>query len=229
MTAPHPVSHVIYDLDGTLLDTEPLYVRTANEIFARFGMQLPEAVRLQMMGRPTSVAVPLMLRETGLPMTAEEFIREREDARDRMFAEVAPMPGAIALTKHLQAHRVPQAVATSSSRTSLARKLSAHREWFEVFETVVIAEEVERGKPAPDIFLEAARRLGAPPEACLVFEDAPLGVEAALAAGMRVVAVPEPGHEHAVADAHSVIESLEAFDPAAWGLPPFAMRTRATG
>src|SRR5690606_10242863 len=128
------------------------------------------------------------------------------------YASAPPMRGARELTTHLAGHGIPQAVATSSSRESLARKVMAHGEWFEVFETVVIADDVAHGKPAPDIFLEAARRLGASPASCLVFEDAPIGVEAALAAGMQVIAVPEPGHEHRVAGAHAVIEHFEAFD-----------------
>ena len=176
------ITHVIYDLDGTLLDTEPFYIRTTNEIFARFGMQLPPAVRAMMMGRPTPVAVPLMIEHTGLPMTAEEFIHERYVALNALFPDALPTPGARELTAHLAAHRIPQAVATSSSRESLEHKLTNHAAWFDAFETVVIADEVEHGKPAPDIFLEAARRMNADPTTCLVFEDAPIGVEAALAA-----------------------------------------------
>ena len=217
------ITHVIYDLDGTLLDTEPFYIRTTNEIFARFGMQLPPEVRAMMMGRPTPVAVPLMIEHTGLPMTAEEFIHERYVALNALFPDALPTPGARELTAHLAAHRIPQAVATSSSRESLEHKLTNHAAWFDAFETVVIADEVEHGKPAPDIFLEAARRMNADPTTCLVFEDAPIGVEAALAAGMQVVAVPEPGHVDAVSGAHAIIEGLEAFDPASWGLPPFGL------
>ena len=216
------ITHVIYDLDGTLLDTEPFYIQTTDAIFGRFGMQISPDVRAIMMGRPTPVAVPLMLEHTGLPMTAEAFIAEREAALHALFPSADPTPGARELTAHLARHGIPQAVATSSTRVSLDHKLAGHREWFEVFETVVIAEDVADGKPAPDIFLEAARRLGAPPEACLVFEDAASGVEAALAAGMQVVAVPEAGFEHRVAGAHAVIEHLAAFDPGAWGLPAYS-------
>lgn len=216
------ITHVIYDLDGTLLDTEPLYIQTTNAIFARYGMVLPPEVRVQMMGRPTPIAVPLMLRETGLPMTAEAFIAAREEALHALFPSAVPMPGADALTRHLHAHGIPQAVATSSTRLSLEHKLSRHGEWFGMFDAVVIAADVTHGKPAPDIFIEAARRIGAPPESCLVFEDAPIGVEAALAAGMHVVAVPEPGHADHVRHAHAVLTSLEAFDPAEWGLPALA-------
>lgn len=215
------ITHVIYDLDGTLLDTEPFYIRATDAIFRRFGMQLSPDVRSIMMGRPTHIAVPMMIEHTGLPMTADAFIAERDAALQVMFADAAPTRGARELTAHLASHGVPQAVATSSSRESLRHKVAHHADWFEVFETVVIADDVAHGKPAPDIFLEAARRMDVRPEACLVFEDAKSGVDAALAAGMRVIALPEPGFEHRVTDAHAVIEHLAAFDPSAWGLPAY--------
>jgi beta-phosphoglucomutase-like phosphatase (HAD superfamily) len=218
---PTPVTHVIYDLDGTLLDTEPMFIEATNAIFARFGRTLPPEVRALMIGRSSRIAVPLMLERTGLPISTEAFIEERKVMLFEQFPLARPMPGALELTAHLAMHGVRQAVATSSSRAALARKVLGHPEWFASFEAVVNAEDVERSKPAPDIFLEAARRIGASPELCLVFEDAPAGIEAALAAGMHVIAVPESEHRglDAMAQACEVIESLEAFDLAAWGLP----------
>jgi pseudouridine-5'-monophosphatase len=218
---PTPVTHVIYDLDGTLLDTEPMFVEATNAIFARFGRTLPPEVRALMIGRPGRIAVPMMLERTGLPITAEAFIEERKATLFEQFPLARPMPGALELTAHLARHGVRQAVATSSSRAALARKVLGHPEWFASFDAVVNAEDVANGKPAPDIFLEAARRIGASPESCLVFEDAPAGIEAALAAGMHVIAVPEPGHEglSAMAEACAILDSLDVFTPEAWGLP----------
>ena len=213
------ITHVIYDLDGTLLDTEPLYLQVTTAILARYGAPLDPAVRAQMIGRPTSVASRILVEATGIPLTPEEFAHEREEALAVLFRDVLPTRGARALTAHLRAHRIPQAIATSSSVRSLADKRVAHDAWFGEFEAIVTSEDVAHGKPAPDIFLEAARRIGAQPAACLVFEDAPLGVESALAAGMSVIALPEAGHEALVTSAHLVLDHLEAFDPAEWGLP----------
>ncbi|MDA0815060.1 MAG: HAD-IA family hydrolase [Chloroflexi bacterium] len=215
------ITHVIWDLDGTLLNTEPLYARVTDDIFTRFGMRLTEEVRQLMMGRPTPVAVPLMLEHTGLPMTADEFIDARDSELHRLFRDVEAMPGAERLTRHLHAHRIPQAIATSSSRASFEAKQTRHREWFNVFDAIVLGEEVPESKPAPDIFIEAARRLGAVPATCLVFEDAAAGIAAALAAGMHVIGVPERGHEERVQGAHAIIDGLAAFDPEEWGLPAY--------
>ncbi|MDA0271342.1 MAG: HAD-IA family hydrolase [Chloroflexi bacterium] len=219
MTDRPRITHVIYDLDGTLLDTEPLYRQVTTAILARFGVALDPDVRSRMMGRPTSIASRILVEATGIPLTPEEFARERETALTILFRDVLPTRGALALTRHLRAHGIPQAIATSSSVRSLADKRVAHDAWFGEFEAIVTSEDVAHGKPAPDIFLEAGRRIGATPEACLVFEDAPLGVEAALAAGMSVIALPEPDHEAMVAGAHIILEHLEAFDPTEWGLP----------
>jgi len=175
-----------------------------------------------MMGRPGAVAARIFVEALGLPITPEEFIAARDARLEGMVRDCPPMPGARELSRHLHAHGIPQAIATSSSRRTLDYKTAAHADWLTIFGAIVTSDDVARGKPAPDIFLHAAGLIGAPPETTLVFEDAPLGVEAALAAGMHVVAIPEDVHRDRVAAAHLVLESLEAFDPAAWGLPPLA-------
>ena len=134
------------------------------------------------------------------------------------------MPGARRLTDHLAGHGVPQGVASSSHRRDFDLKMTEHRDWFACFQCVALGDDpaVKKGKPAPDIFLVAAERMKARPENCLVFEDAPSGVEAARAAGMPVVAVPNPAMDAAAfGDASQILASLELFDPAFWGLPAF--------
>jgi pseudouridine-5'-monophosphatase len=217
---------VIWDLDGTLLDTEPLFIRAQDQILARFGKRLDPAVRAQMVGRPNPVAARIFVEGHGVGMTPEEFLAERSALLAPLFPLAQPLPGARALTAHLAACGVPQAIATSSTKESLALKVSSDPDWFAGFAPILTMEDVPHGKPAPDIFLEAARRLGVAPEACLAFEDSPSGVVAALAAGMAVIALPSAEHRGMVAGARAVLGTLEEFDPAPWGLPPLRAAVR---
>ncbi len=145
-----------------------------------------------------------------------------------LFQSATPMPGAPELTQRLVALGIPHAVASSSSRRTFEIKTEAHAGWFAGFSTVVLGDdpEVHEGKPAPDIFLVAAQRMGARPEQCLVVEDSPAGIAAARAAGMAVLAVPDPNMDPALfISADLVLASLRDFAPEAWGLPPFRLAT----
>jgi pseudouridine-5'-monophosphatase len=123
------------------------------------------------------------------------------------------MPGARALIAAVAARGVPQAVATSSYARLVGRKTARHADWFATFQAVVRGDDprVRHGKPAPDIFLVAAAALGVPPADCVVLEDATVGVAAARAAGMQVIAVPDPANDPAgFVDADLVVPSLTA-------------------
>jgi pseudouridine-5'-monophosphatase len=103
-------------------------------------------------------------------------------------------------------------------------KYEKHKKWFSQFKQIVRGDdpELKEGKPAPDIFLLAAKRVGVEPAQCLVFEDAPSGTEAALSAGMSVVVVPDPNMDHSYyKNASQIIPSLKDFDPECWGLPKY--------
>lgn len=216
--------YVIFDMDGVLLDTEPHYTAASAEVCGRYGCEFTLEHKSQMLGRRALPSAEWLVSELGLPLTGEEFILEREPILYALFRTAGPMPGARELTGHLAASGVGHAVASSSSRRSFEIKTGAHGAWFGRFDAVVLGDdpEVHEGKPAPDIFLVAAERLGARPEECLVVEDAPAGILAARAAGMRVVAVPDRGIDAALfPPADEVLPSLTAFRPEAWGLPPY--------
>lgn len=218
------ITHVIYDLDGLLLDTEALYTEVTQQIVGRYGKTFDWSIKAQMIGRPALDSARHLVASLDLPITPEQYLSEREHLLAIRFPSAQPLPGAEQLTRHLAAHGIPQALATSSTRHFLQLKTQRHHSWFTIFDVVITGDdpEVKWGKPAPDIFLTAAKRLGAEPGRCLVFEDAPAGMLAALAAGMKVVVVPDPNMNKLVyAKADQILMSLTEFDPPVWGLPPF--------
>jgi pseudouridine-5'-monophosphatase len=211
-------------MDGLLLDTERFYTEAATAIAATYGKVFDWTMKSKMIGLRSADSAKLFLDHYQLPLTVPEYLYVRREILEQLFPKAQPLPGAEILTYHLHRHSVPQAVASSSDRHYYELKTSRHRQWFSIFDCIVLGDdaEVKHGKPAPDIFTIVARRLGAEPSCCLVFEDSPAGVEAAGAAGMPAVAVPDPNMDSSrYPGALMVLRSLEAFDPAPWGLPPY--------
>ena len=212
-----PVTHVIFDMDGVLLDTEPFYTDVTQRIAGRYGKTFDWSVKGNMIGRTAAASARYLVDTLALPISPEEYLTEREAMLEVLFPAAKALPGARELTTALHARGVPQAVATSSARRLFDLKTQQHREWFALFAAIVLGDDprLKRGKPAPDIFLLAAQDLGVEPARCVVVEDAPVGVEAARAAGMQVIAVPDPAMDRArYADADVVVGSLTEIDPA---------------
>ena len=160
-----------------------------------------------------------------MPITPQDYLDSRKNVLLEKFKDTAALPGAKEMTTHFFDLGIPQALATSSSSPMFEAKFEKHKKWFSQFTQIVRGDdpELKEGKPAPDIFLLAAKRLGVDPAECLVFEDAPTGTEAALAAGMSVVVVPDTNMDHChYKNASQIISSLKDFDPEYWGLPKFA-------
>jgi pseudouridine-5'-monophosphatase len=206
-----PVSHVIFDMDGVLLDTETLYTEATQHIVGRFGKTYDWSVKANMIGRPAMDSARYLVETLALPISPDEYLSERAVIFEELMPTAEAMPGARELTTFLAARGIPMAVASSSSRAMFDLKTTRHREWFTTFDVVVLGDDsrVHRGKPAPDIFLVAAGALGASTHRCLVIEDAPAGVDAARAAGMQVVAIPDPGMDRSrLVHADLVLNSL---------------------
>ncbi|ELR17916.1 HAD family hydrolase [Acanthamoeba castellanii str. Neff] len=201
---------VLFDMDGLLLDTEEVYTRITQELVEPYGKTFTWAVKSKMMGKTAPEAALILIQDLELPITAEDYLEFVRPRQYELFPEAKALPGVQQLVRHLHHHRVRKA------------------DWFTLFETVVTGDDpaVKAGKPAPDIFIEAARRLGVADAdfgGVLVFEDAPNGVAAAKAAGMQVVAIPHPLNDRSLfAEADLILESMEHFDPAEWALPPLA-------
>jgi HAD superfamily hydrolase (TIGR01509 family) len=181
---------VVFDLDGTIVDNMALHAEAFGHFGGRHGLPpLTAADRARIDGRRNSEIFPVLFDR---PVAREEWLAyeiEKETIyRELSQGRLAPMPGLVTLLARLGACGVAAALATSAPEPNVVHTL---REvgLTDAFPVIVRGDEVAHGKPAPDVFLEAARRLEIEPGQCLVFEDAPMGITAARAAGMRVVAL----------------------------------------
>ncbi|MGB1310007.1 MAG: HAD-IA family hydrolase [Leucothrix sp.] len=213
------IKAILFDMDGLLLDTESIYTEVTQMIVGRYGKVFDWSVKSHMIGRDSYDAASYLVKALALPFEPEFYLEERNALLDERFPLAQPKQGAPELIKTLSENKVPIAVATSSNKHHFALKTQHHQDWFQYFDAVVTSNhpEVKKAKPAPDIFLTAAKALGHTPKDCLVFEDAPSGVQAANTAGMQVIAVPDPNMSHdAFQNATAIIDSLTEFDIGAW-------------
>jgi HAD superfamily hydrolase (TIGR01509 family) len=178
-----PREAAIFDLDGTLADTMPIHFRAWQEIGPRFGIVFPEDRFYALGGTPTAKIAAILAAEQGRTLDPSVVAREKEQAVLRHFDEIRPIAAVVEIARRCRAAG-PVAVASGGGRAMVERtlRLIGLQDWFPV---VVTSEDTARHKPEPDVFLEAARRLGVPPGICTVYEDTDLGLEAARRAGMR--------------------------------------------
>ena len=187
-TPPAGTRGLIFDCDGTLADTMPIHHRAWVAMLAGHGIPFPAARFYQLGGVPTAQIIGILGGETGVVVTdLAGMIDAKESAFLGYLDEVTPVAAVVAVAAAYRG-RLPMAVASGGYRAVVLQTLTkiGVGDWFGA---VVCAEDTARHKPEPDVFLEAARRLGVPPEACVVFEDTDIGLEAARRAGMAAVDV----------------------------------------
>lgn len=206
------IGAIVFDMDGLMLDTEaialPVYIRAASEC----GFAMDDALFRRLVGRTWTDTEALLCEAFGPAFCCAEFAERCSLAWTQAIeGGISHKPGLGRLLDLLDSHRFPRAVATSTAREPALRTLELTG-LLGRFEHLVTGDEVERGKPAPDIFLLAAQRLALAPERCLVLEDSHAGVRAAHAAGCPVIMVPDllPPTPEIEAIALEVLPSLDA-------------------
>lgn len=177
----------IFDLDGTLADTMPAHYLAWRHVGDQYGLEFPEDRFYSLGGVPTARIFEMLSKEQGIPLDAAHAAQQKEEAFVGYLGQVEAIEPVVDVVRRYHG-KIPLAVATGAMRWVMEQILG-QLELTPYFQAFVASEDTQRHKPFPDVFLEAARQLGVSPETCCVYEDADLGIEAALAAGMQVVDV----------------------------------------
>ena len=206
---------IIFDLDGVLIDTEPLYLKAGNLLVEQDGA-LPISERESkevLLGTTVEETWRRIIGLRGLTRPLEYYL-DRYDAavREVLGGDMVPQSGVLDLIREAKDRGLPVGVASSSLRSWIQIKLEAIG-LENAFDVLVGGDDVIRGKPEPDIYLQAARGLGVPPDECIAIEDSPTGIASAVAAGAYTIAVwTESTDGVDVSQAHAFLRSLDQFD-----------------
>jgi HAD superfamily hydrolase (TIGR01509 family) len=210
-----PIEAVVFDLDGILVQSEELWDAARRELAQEHGIEWPESATDAMMGMSSKEWSKYMHDEVGVPDPPEEINRKVLAWVEKRYRSDLPwIPGAREAVRRM-AEQYPLGLATSSNREIIDIVVEVGG-FDDLFETTVSSEEVERGKPAPDVYLEATRRMGVDPANSAAIEDSTNGLLAAHNAGMRVIAIPNDAHppaEKGLAVADVVLDSIEKLRP----------------
>lgn len=178
---------IIFDCDGTLADTMPLHWRAWQTISKRYGLHFPEDRFYSLGGVPSRDILKMLSIEQNVPLNHFSVAKEKEAEYLPLMSQVEPINSVVGVAREYHG-KIPMAVASGGTRLVIEQVLQ-HIGIRHMFDAVVTSEDVVNQKPAPDIFLEAARRIGVAPEFCRAYEDTDLGMTAIRAAGMEAVDV----------------------------------------
>jgi len=232
---PRAVTHVIFDMDGLLIDSEDYYTIGTNNVANRFGKEFTWETKVKVMGTTATHSASLVIEELGLPLSVDEWLDLLTEEYSRLFPLCNLLPGVESLLDHLKSHSVPMAIASSSKKASFEAKTSKFGSKFtNYFDHILLAPEeplVKESKPAPDSFLVAKERFSSKPRdhlSCLVFEDSVAGAIAGCRAGMQVIWIPDQRLDvrnfltrEMDLKPTQILTSMTEFNPIDFGLPPF--------
>jgi len=187
MKLPAHIKGLVFDCDGTLADTMPLHWRAWQEIAAKYKLHFPEDRFYSLGGVPSRDILKMLAEEQSVILDYIKAAHEKENVYLPLMSEVGPIQAVVEIAKENYG-KIPMAVASGGSQQIIVQVLE-HLKIRHLFDAVVTSEMVENQKPAPDIFLEAAKRIGIEPKFCRAYEDTELGLQAIHAAGMEAVDV----------------------------------------
>jgi HAD superfamily hydrolase (TIGR01509 family) len=203
---------VLFDMDGVIIDSEPLWSEAERQLLARRKLTYSEELKPLLMGLDSREAVRILKKHYDLDEPVEDLVHERNQiVRELVQQHGQPIPHAVELIQQVRDGGVKTVVA-SSSPYALVELVVVKLGIGPLLDLVLCGDEVSRGKPAPDIYDTAAKTLGVAPECCLVVEDAPNGVRAAKAAGMRCLAITTGASQTELAAADQVVEDFRGLD-----------------
>lgn len=204
------ITGVALDMDGLLFDTESLYWQVGTTVLGRRGHQFTRILQQRMMGRVGVAALQEMVNHHSLSDCAQTLLDESDVIYEQLIVGgVPPMPGLERLIETLRSKQIPFGVATSSQR-KFAEKILGAMPWYSDLRFILTGNDVQNGKPHPEIYLRAAKALEIAPMNMLVLEDSGNGSAAGVAAGAVVISVPnECTHDHPFPGVHAVAKSLE--------------------
>ena len=203
---------VLFDMDGVIIDSEPLWTEAERQLLARRMLKYSPQLKTAMMGRDAKEAVGFLINHYNLSEGVDEIIAERNQLIADLFQEhLQAVPDVLELLRSVRDSGIKTGLASSSAKKLV--ELAVNKLGIAgLFDLSLSGDQVARGKPAPDIYLAAAEKLGVDPGNCLVIEDAPLGVAAAKAAGMRCLAISMSASESELAEADKVVRGFAEVD-----------------
>lgn len=185
------IDAVLFDLDGTLVDSMWMWRDIDIEYLGRFGITMPENLQQEIAGISVTQTAIYFQKTFGITDSIEKIINDWDEMARRKYREEVPLkPGVEKFLTFLKEQHISCAIATSNSKTLTEEVLQSHQ-IKHFFKEIITGEDIHKGKPNPDVYLECAERLGVQAERCLVFEDIPFGILAGKRAGMKVCAVEE--------------------------------------